>query len=93
MLSVFKYSMHMHIPNRNALVIPPKSCPIPNRNDEISIAGTIPSLIFNLLNNTPLKTNSSKTGAKIMEPIALKRNAPADMSTESMSKPVTQLGL
>ena len=82
----------MHIPNRNALVIPPKSCPIPKMNDEINIAGIIPILIFNLLNKTPLKTNSSKSGAKIMDAIALNKNAPADTSTESISKPVTQLG-
>ena len=91
-LSVFRYRMHMHNPNRNALVIPPKSCPIPNKNDEINIAGMMPILIFSLLNRTPLKTNSSKIGAKIMEAIALNRNAPADMSTESISKPVTQFG-
>ena len=66
MLSVFKYKMHIHIPNKNALVIPPKSCPIPNRNDEMSIAGIMPILIFSRLNKTPLNTNSSKIGAKIM---------------------------
>ena len=82
----------MHNPNKNALVIPPKSCPIPNRNDEMSIAGIMPILTFSLLNKTPLKTNSSKTGAKMMEVIALNRNAPADTSTESISNPVTQLG-
>ena len=69
-LSVFKYKIHMHIPNKNALVIPPKSCPIPNMNEDISMAGTTPVLIFNLLNNTPLNINSSITGAKIIEAIA-----------------------
>ena len=85
MLSVFKYNMHMQIPNKNALNIPPKSCPIANRNDETIIAGIMPILIFILLNKTPLKTNSSKTGANIMDEIALKRKAPAEMLVESMS--------
>ena len=92
MLSVFMYNMHMHNPNRNALVIPPKSWPIPNKNDEISMAGTIPTLIFNLLNKTPLKTNSSINGAKIIAPMAFNSTVPAVTSTESMSNPVTQLG-
>ena len=82
----------MHSPNKNALVIPPKSCPIANMNDEISIAGMIPTLIFSLLNMTPRNTSSSIRGANIIDAIALNRNAPADTSTESMSKPVTQLG-
>ena len=38
-MSVFKYNMHMQIPKINALVIPPNSCPIPNINEEIIIAG------------------------------------------------------
>ena len=62
-LSVFKYKIHMHIPNKNALTIPPKSWPMANRMEDINIAGTIPILIFSLLNRTPLNTNSSIIGA------------------------------
>jgi hypothetical protein len=58
--------MHMQTPNRNALVIPPGSWPIAKMNDEIIIAGTIPVLIFSLLNSTPLNANSSTMGAKII---------------------------
>ena len=65
--------MHMHIPNKNALVIPPKSWPIANMNEEISIAGTIPILIFNLLNKTPLNISSSRIGANMTEEITSKR--------------------
>ena len=31
-LSVFRYRIHIQIPNKNALIIPPNSWPIPNKN-------------------------------------------------------------
>lgn len=82
----------MHIPNRNALVIPPNSCPIAKINDEISIAGIIPVLIFNLLNITPLNANSSTIGARITLPIALSIIMSELRFTVSMSLIVIQLG-
>ena len=91
-LSVFKYNMHMHIPNRNALVIPPTSWPIANMNEEISIAGRIPVLIFNRLNNTPLNTSSSMIGAKIMAPIASRMTTLESTFTVSTSKVEIQVG-
>ena len=66
-LSVFRYSMHMQIPKTNALIIPPNSCPIAKIPEDNNIAGIIPILIFNLLNKTPLNTNSSRTGAIMIE--------------------------
>ena len=84
--------MHMQIPNRNALVIPPKSCPIANRNDEISIAGMIPVLILSLLNRTPLNTSSSTIGAKIIDPMASRIITPASTFMVSMSHIDIQFG-
>ena len=66
-------------------MIPPKSCPMAKMNDEISIAGIIPVLIFNLLNKTPLKTNSSTIGANIMDAIASSMRMLESISTVSMS--------
>ena len=82
-MSVFVYSMHMQIPNRIALVIPPNSWPRPNMTDDIIIAGMIPVLIFSRLNRTPLKTNSSTIGAKIMAPIASRITTLESISTVS----------
>ena len=65
--------MHIHIPNKNALVIPPNSCPIAKIPEDINIAPIIPILIFNLLNKTPLNINSSRIGANIIEEITSKR--------------------
>ena len=64
--------MHIHIPNRNALVIPPNSCPIAKRAEDMIIAAITPVLIFNLLNKTPLKNNSSRIGANMTEEITSK---------------------
>ena len=84
-LSVFKYKIHMQIPKINALVIPPNSCPIPNINEEIIIAGIIPVLIFSLLNKIPLKTSSSSNGAKIIVIIESRIMMPDSASIESIS--------
>ena len=65
--------MHMHIPNKNALVIPPNSCPIAKIEEDMIIAAITPVLIFNLLNKTPLNTNSSRIGANITEEITSNR--------------------
>ena len=92
MLSVFRYSMHMHNPNRNALTIPPKSWPMENRKEDIIIAGIIPILIFSLLNRTPRKISSSRIGAKMIDAIVLNINAPGVRLTESMSIMLTHVG-
>ena len=64
--------MHIQIPNTNALVIPPNSCPIAKRAEDMTIAAIMPVLIFNLLNRTPLKNNSSRIGANMTEEITSK---------------------
>lgn len=74
-LSVFRYKIHIQIPNKNALIIPPNSWPIPNKNEETKIAGIIPILSFNRLSSMPLKTSSSTRGARIIVPRASIKNA------------------
>lgn len=64
--------MHMQIPKRNALVIPPNSCPIAKRAEDMIIAAIMPVLILSLLNKTPLKNNSSIIGASMTEEITSK---------------------
>lgn len=54
-------------------MIPPNSCPIAKMAEDMIIAAITPVLIFNLLNKTPLNTNSSRIGAKIIEEIASKK--------------------
>ena len=73
--------MHMHIPNKNALMIPPNSWPRANMVEEISMAATMPVLIFNLLNKTPLNISSSRIGANTIEDIASKRNVKGSTDT------------
>ena len=51
-----------------------------------------PILIFNLLNKTPLKTNSSKIGAKIIEVTAVYKNAVGVNDTESISIMLIHVG-
>ena len=63
----------MHIPNTNALMIPPNSCPTAKKTEDKSIAGRMPILIFNLLNRTPLKLNSSIKGAHMIEVNSIKK--------------------
>ena len=64
--------MHIQIPNKNALVIPPNSCPIAKIAEDMIIAAITPVLIFNLLNKTHLKNNSSMIGASMIEEITSK---------------------